>query len=140
MLLVVMLCSGCCSIRDKRESHTATKIRQLIRDIKLNPDPLHGESTPAFNELEKIGLPCLKYGVLEMLVSEDRSTRWQASSLVWVVTSAEYGFVPGRGWKSEQGEKAFREFWVTMGAYSDDASAESRTRSYQKWAEWICTK
>jgi hypothetical protein len=127
-------------MRDGGSSRSSTEIRQLIRDIKKNPDMLHGEETPAFDELVRIGLPCLKYGVLEMLLSEEVDTRYGADCLVWSITSAKYGFVPGRGWKTDDGEKAFREFWASMGAYSYDATIESRKQSYKKWAEWICTK
>jgi hypothetical protein len=113
------------------------EVAELIRHINDKPY-VHGDETPATEERIKIGLPALKYGTLDLLISDEPETRIRAWHVVERVTSAEMGYVPGKGWPNGPAEEeSCRQLWRVNGSYEWDAPKEAREAAYQKWLEWL---
>jgi hypothetical protein len=139
-LLLCGLMSMSCTTSKNASSDTPevrAKIRKLIAQINEDYDLLHTEHTPAVDELTNLGLPSLRHGVLELLLSDDQDTRYRAQAVLDDITASEYGFKAGRGWKSEEQRLAWHDLRAKMGSYDYKASSEARKASYDLWADWL---
>jgi hypothetical protein len=135
----VLAFSSCGTVKDRKSGEVELKatIRDLIVRINDDIDVLHAEYTPAVHELIAIGLPSLRHGVLDLLLSEDIDTRYRAQTVLEGVTCNQYGSAMGRGWKNENQQTAWLELLEEMGSHNYKASLEERKTSYDRWARWL---
>src|SRR5262249_20328998 len=116
------------------------RVEDLVKHINENPDFLHGDYTPAVWELIKIGLPSLKYGVLELLLSNNPEERIRAERVLTGVSMEVIGLRLGSGPKDPSLETKWRDLWKANGSYDWSGSAESRGQSVIKWRQWVLSQ
>ena len=124
-------------VNEGGENRVKVQVEDLLKRINENPDLLHRDSTPAVKELIRLGLPSLRYGLLELLLSNDPETRLRAERVLTGVTMAEMGFLLGVGWSKPEQEMKWRRLWKSNGAYDWESSPVSRRSSYAKWQQWV---
>ena len=147
IILLLIVLTGCAHQAESKTPPTAghdpilkASVAELTRHINDNPDILHGERTPAVTKLIAIGRPSLKYGALELLLSDDESTRIRAWTVLEDIVSTELGYCDFKKSPEERhkaGDK-FRQLLDTNGLYErDDVSEGARRASYEKWKRWL---
>jgi hypothetical protein len=112
------------------------QIEQLIQDINNNPDKLHNDYTHSVHELIKIGEPALE-PTLKLILSPSEDTRLRAQRVIEGITMEMYGFRFGHGWDDDKDRTEWLKLWTSLGNLSYDASSESRSKSMDKWMQWI---
>jgi hypothetical protein len=141
LMSVVALCFCAAQTQKGKDYVLEETVRNLVRQINENPDLLHADWTTAVLKLIRIGRPALKYGALDLLLSDDELTRLRSWRVVEGVTMAEMGFVLGQGWpKGENAQirdEKWRQLWRSNGSYDADAPKEAREAAYQKWVSWL---
>ena len=133
-LYLLLLCGSCTS--EKQSNTNSAHIQSLIAHINDDYDNLHPEYTPAVEDLIRIGMPALKHGVLDLLLSDSEETRYHAEAVLSDVSSELYGFHSGRGWQDPSGQEEWKRLWGKMG-YSYKASPEVRKSAYLRWQKWL---
>jgi hypothetical protein len=112
---------------------------ELVRTINDKPDVLHSDHTPAGDRLIKFGTPAIPR-MLDLMLSDDESTRLRAQRVLEGITLEKHGFVFGRGWPSGDSHKEdarFRAFWKSLGDLDWQASRTDRERAVKLWREWV---
>lgn len=125
------------SVRDGNEAAVQAKVADLRERINDHPDLLHRDFTPAVNQLIEIGLPSLRYGTLDLLLSDDHDTRMRAWRVVWWIARSEVGFVRGRSSNDPYVEKKWDDLLTSNGTCDEDTPMPQRRISYQKWLQWV---
>ena len=106
VLAVIVVGSSCGQVTTIPAGDSMKRqIEQLVNRINEKPDVLHSDYTPAVHQLIKIGLPALKNGVLELLLSNDDRTRMRAQRVLEEIALA----------KLEEREQ--RKLWEANGSY-----------------------
>jgi hypothetical protein len=114
----------------------STTADQLAQRIDADPDPLHGDVTPAVLQLIDLGYPGAR-AVLGLLTADNLPTRRRARRVLEGVVFREHGWVAGQGFADPQGDERARAVIEQNGPYRPDASAEERARSAERWARWL---
>jgi hypothetical protein len=115
------------------------EVAALISAINENPDPAHGDFTPAVHALVRLGLPALP-AVLPLLESDDRWTRLRAQRVLegatraWVRTRA-----PERP-MTRQADYAWLKLWQDNGSYDWQAAADARAEAIGRWRSWLAAR
>jgi len=115
--------------------HDNAEVDRLIKGINDHPDLLHAESTPAVNRLIDIGKPAIP-ALLEVIISGDGPTRMRAQAALELITLRMYGFQPGHGWQSNEGEAQWRSFWMDLGSLNWQDTADKRLAAVKLWRQW----
>jgi hypothetical protein len=109
---------------------------QLIVRLNDDPDPAHGDLTPAVHQLIARGMSALP-AVMPSLDSEDPWTRLRAQRVFEAVT---------RTWVRERtparpitprADHEWLALWQANGNFQWDAPAAARTASLRQWREWL---
>jgi hypothetical protein len=113
------------------------EVHELLKHVNDDPYlPLHSEYTRAVIKLSEIGMPALRFGVLELLVSNDPVTRMRAENVLVAVTMTKLGWKQG-GWPNQELEARWKELLVLNGDYNWRGTRGSRLASYRKWKMWV---
>lgn len=111
-------------------------VHALVAAINEQPDPAHGDLTPAVHALVRLGLAALP-AVLPLLEAEDRWTRLRAQRVLEGVT---------RNWVRERtperpmtrkADYAWLALWQQNGSYDWEAPAEARAAAIARWRAWL---
>ena len=112
------------------------EIGELINRINESPDKLHGDYTPASQQLIAIGERALG-AVLPLMLNDDSVTRLRAQRVLEGITMKAHGFTAGRGWATLTGEDEFREFWRGLGGLNWQSPPDAREKSVALWTRWL---
>jgi hypothetical protein len=112
------------------------RVAALYARLNDNPDLLHFDYTPAVHELIAIGRPAIA-PALDLMLSENATTRLHAVTVLEGVTMREHGWVPGQEWARPGGLEAWHQFWQRLGNLSDTGTKEERSASIAKWRDWL---
>jgi hypothetical protein len=115
------------------------EIGELIDRINERPDKLHGDYTPASQQLIAIGERALG-AVLPLMLNDDPTTRLRAQRVLEGITMKAHGFTVGRGWETPIGEKHFREFWRGLGGLNWQSPRDAREKSVALWTRWLAQR
>jgi hypothetical protein len=108
---------------------------ELARAIDDDPDPLHGDVTPAGQALGAMGRDAVP-ALLGVLASEREVTRLRGQRAFEAVVCREHGFVPGQGFPGAEAEEAARADLVAIG-YAHDADPGAREAALDRLREWL---
>ena len=112
------------------------EVARLIGSINLDPDPAHGDLTPAVHALVRIGLPALP-AIMQLLEAEDKYTRLRAQRVFEGVM---------RAWVRDRtpvvllicsDAHAWMKLWQENGAFDWEADAAARARAILLWRAWL---
>ena len=109
--------------------------------LRFNSFSINGNTAypPAVSELIEIGEPALE-PTLHFLVSSDSFTRLRAETAINGILMKNHGFESGKGWTTDNGEQAFRDFyrkfWDNKQGISE-ASFEDRVEFVRKIKVWL---
>lgn len=109
---------------------------RVVDQLNDEPDRLHSENTPAVAWLVHAGLPALPC-VVDLLCDESEETRMRAQCVVTTVTMRVFGFVPGSGWATVDGEDRWLHFWQQHGDYDWRAAPEIRLPAWRSLRTWV---
>lgn len=139
LLALLIVCSGCGHppTADNGESiHIEQRVRVLIARINDHPDQNHFDFTPATDELIEVGTPAIPY-VVELMLVDDRDTRLRAMHVLYYIILNRYGWVSGKGWPDETGERKVDRLWSDLGDLDWQAPLEKRQASVMLWRRWV---
>ena len=134
LLVAVIALAAAGSVGCRRDD--TKEIARLVSVIDVNPDPLHGDYTPAVFALIEHGRPAVA-AILPLLNDPDVFRRLRAKAVLDGVTAKEYGFRLGYGFPNRESEEKRRSLYRAMGDYSADAPEAARLRSIALWREWL---
>lgn len=111
-------------------------VARLIAAINEDPDPAHGDLTPAVDALVRLGLPILA-SVLPLLESADPWTRLRAQRVLEGVTRAwVHERTPARP-VTPKADYDWLALWEGNGNFQWDATAERRAHALTRWRAWL---
>jgi hypothetical protein len=113
------------------------RVQSLVARINENCDLLHSEVTPAGWDLAELGLSALRYGALELIISDDVDTRRRGEFVLAGIVERRFGFVPGLGWRQRDGQERCNELWDKHGGYDPDMPEPKRRKCYVQWKAWV---
>jgi hypothetical protein len=119
-----------------KDAQAKDRVEELIARLDEKPNPSHADYPPAVVELSRLGLPSLKYGVLDLLLSPDYLTRKRADAVLAEVTSVQLG-ISLAGSSNPERVEAWKDLWGKNGSYDPAGSEASRRASYKKWRRWL---
>jgi hypothetical protein len=111
----------------------------LAQRIDADPDPLHGDVTPAVLELIELGYPGAR-AVLPLLNADALPTRRRARRVLEGAVFRAHGWTPGRGFADRADDARARDVIEANGPYRPDDPPEDRRRAAERWAEWLDTQ
>ena len=111
-------------------------VARLIGSINLDPDPAHGDLTPAVHALVRIGLPALP-AVLPLLEADDRFTRLRAQRVLEGVTRAWVHSRTSSPPLTRRDAHVWMKLWQDNGAFDWEADATARARAVSLWRAWL---
>lgn len=112
------------------------EVPRLVAAINDNPDPAHGDLTPAVHALVRIGLSALP-AVLPLLESEDRWTRLRAQRVLEGATRAwVQARTPARP-PTRRADYEWLKLWRENGDYQWEAPVEARRAAVGCWRSWV---
>lgn len=119
----------------------SSEIQRLVEGIDDDPDPLHGDLTPAVHALVGHGLAALPH-VLPLLDADDELTRLRAQRVLEGVTREwvrrrEGEHVARRSPGSQAEIRAWQELWERNGSYDWRGPAEDRREAMDRWRAWL---
>jgi hypothetical protein len=113
------------------------EIKDLVANISEGPFHLHSDYTANVCRLNLIGPKVLDQGLLELLLSENSTTRLHAKTVLVNVAYTQLGMRPDLA--AEEARNVTREFqkiWKLNGDYNERATEKERRSSYEKWSVW----
>jgi len=111
-------------------------VSRLVAAINDNPDPAHGDLTPAVHALVRVGLTALP-AVLPLLESEDRWTRLRAQRVLEGATRAWVrARTPPRP-ATPRADYEWLKLWQDNGDYDWQAPVEARKAAIGRWRTWL---
>jgi hypothetical protein len=113
----------------------ADEIKKLVAEIDKDPNPSHGDITPATQALPAYGIDIIPY-LRAPLSSPELPTRLRAEGALAQTISRHCGWVQGKGWTREGGEAESRALWVKNGSYRADGDEAARAKSIEEWMAW----
>jgi hypothetical protein len=138
LLLVATVTAGPADSREANAGDLARRVQSLVARINENHDLLHSEVTSAGLDLQELGLPALRHGALELIVSDDRDTRRRGSYVLGSIVQDYFG-VSGRGWLDTRRREEFLRLWQALGDYDHDLPEPERRECYRQWKAWLAT-
>lgn len=119
-------------------SQVKQEIAELIAHIDDSDDLTHSDYTVAVLKLADIGLPSLRNGVLELLLSENELTRTHAQVVLERVSGTVTGYRKGGQLDDDPKLKEkWEALWKKNGSYDSNAKSDQRAASYIKWIKWV---
>lgn len=112
------------------------EVARLIGSINLDPDPAHGDLTPAVHALVRIGLPALP-AIMQLLEAEDKYTRLRAQRVLEGVTRAWVRDRTPAAPLTRSDAHAWMKLWQENGAFDWEADAATRARAISLWRAWL---
>jgi hypothetical protein len=137
MLLVATVAAAPADSRRESERDLPRRVQSLVARINENCDLLHTEVTPAGWDLAEMGLPALRYGALELIISDDVDARRRGEFVLAGIVERRFGFVPGLGWRQRDGQDRCNELWDKHGGYDPDMPEFERRKCYEQWKAWV---
>lgn len=141
--MLAVACFSCfgvlssCESPVKENDATSAEVARLVQSINENSDLLHADYSPSVHKLCAMGMPALRNGALELLVSPDPESRMRGQTVLGTVVMQQFGFVPGQGWSKESREREVELLWEKNGSYAWNASESDRDSSYKIWRAWV---
>jgi len=139
LLLAAVVAAAPADSRAGDERDLPGQIPSLVARINENYDPLHFDVTPAGMDLILLGLPALRHGALELIVSDDADTRLRGERVLYGIVSQQFGFVRGLGWRDRRGQERCDELWEKNGGYDRNMPEPERRQCYAMWKDWVET-
>jgi HEAT repeat protein len=121
-----------------RIGHTDAMAASL-QTLNDAPNEAHMDMTPAVYSLGKMGLKAVPE-LLDLLMSEDESTRLHAQRALEMILNGRHGFQFGQGFPTPEADNQARAEWQANGNYDYAADAASRAASVEKWRSWLATQ
>lgn len=115
---------------------TDARLAELLAELDIQPDELHGDITPAVLALVELGWVAAP-ALLDHMQAESADTRLHAQRAFEGILMRDFGFVRGRGFASADDERRFRELWTTYGSYAHDDSEARRNIAVEAWRGWL---
>jgi hypothetical protein len=111
-------------------------IKNLVKTINDDPDPLHADVTPSVLQLIEKGLPAVR-AVLDLLDAPELLTRKRAQRVLEGVVMRRHGWVAGQGYTDPDGQKKTQDLLADNGNYQAGAAPKARKRTIEKWRRWL---
>jgi hypothetical protein len=112
------------------------RIKQLVKEINIDPEIFHGDYTPAVYELIGIGRPAVG-PCLKLFLSGDEDTRLRASRVITGIIYREHGFRMGLGFTIEGGEEKCRKLFKENGTLDYLSSEDVRKKEVGNWRRYF---
>jgi hypothetical protein len=126
---------GCFAAERSALQDKPAHVRELIRTINDQPDPLHWDYTASVLALIHEGEPAL-LPVLEVPYSGDYFTRTRICSAAEGILQTMYGWELGRGWKDRAREKEFRSLLKQLGELDPESTPDAWKQTIARWQKW----
>ena len=117
----------------------SSDIARLIAALNDNPDPAHGDLTPAVHALVRLGLQALP-AVLPLLEAEDRWTRLRAQRVLEGVTRSWVRRRTPERPMTRRADYEWLALWQTNGDYDWEAPPQARADAVARWRAWLGTQ
>jgi hypothetical protein len=138
LFIVAAVTAGPVDSRSNDDRELSQRVQSLVAHINENHDPLHSEVTSAGVDLIELGLPALRHGALELIVSDDEHTRHRGEFVLAGIVQEAFG-VSGQGYLNSRRWERFQQFWMSLGNYDPDMAEPERRKCYEQWKEWVAT-
>jgi hypothetical protein len=109
---------------------------ELAAAIDEHPDLLHGDWTPAAQELAEHGLAALPH-VLPLLEVDEEMTRLRAQRVLEAVTRAWVRERVKAPTLTRADTHAWQKLWERNGAYDWKAPVRARAEAVARWRAWV---
>lgn len=137
-IVLPIICVSCrIQPASKDDPKVVAEVHEQIKHFDEEPFILHWNYTPAVEKLIELGMPSLRHGVLELLLSPNRDTRQRAATVLVAVTMYRMGWRPISTWPNEESRRAYENLMKANGSYSVDDPESLRRASYKKWKKWV---
>jgi hypothetical protein len=113
---------------------TDEDVDRAIASLDDDPDPLHGDQTPAVRRLADIGLPAVA-PLAAPLLADGSMTRLHAQRAWESIVYARHGFVPGRGFPDDAAEETVGSVIAHVG-YDFQQPAAEREAAVARMRDW----
>ena len=113
---------------------TDDDIEKAIASLDDDPDPLHGDQTPAVRRLAQIGVPAVS-ALTAPLLAESMTTRLHAQRAWESIVYARHGFAPGAGFPDDTAEETAASVITEVG-YDFEQSGDEREAAVARMRDW----
>ena len=117
---------------------------QIARSVRRIDDYPREDAwdIPAVYVLINIGEPAIP-AVLDLMLSDEESTRWRAETILWKITRSMCGLGDNQSWPAEREAERIEKkaqweaLWERLGPLDHDGSQADRERAVRLWREWL---
>jgi hypothetical protein len=113
---------------------TDDEITQAIASLDDDPDPLHGDQTPAVRRLAQIGAPAVS-ALGAPLMADSAMTRLHAQRAWESIVYGRYGFAPGAGFPDDAAEESAASV-IAQVSYDFEQSDGERKAAVSRMLDW----